>query len=105
MQKTNWNRRAVLKSLGLAAIGTPLTAKAISSEREGRLITFREKKKIKPGKPVKVIVVGAGSRGWGAYSSYGLKFPKELQVVGVAEPDSVGLVLLNGFGGAFGVEA
>jgi predicted dehydrogenase len=40
----------------------------------------------KPSSPLTVIVIGAGNRGWGAYSSYGVKFPEELQVVGVAEP-------------------
>ena len=38
------------------------------------------------GKTITAIVIGAGSRGWGAYGSYGLKYPEELQVVGVAEP-------------------
>jgi predicted dehydrogenase len=39
-----------------------------------------------PGRPVTAIVIGAGSRGWGAYSSYGLRYRDELKVVGVAEP-------------------
>ncbi len=86
MSHSNWNRRNVLKSLGLAAVGAPLAARSITKDSQGRLISFpnREEKKLK--QPVKVIVIGAGSRGWGAYSSYGLKFPEELQVVGVAEP-------------------
>ncbi|MCY1723133.1 Gfo/Idh/MocA family oxidoreductase [Prolixibacteraceae bacterium Z1-6] len=86
MNKSNWNRRAVLKSLGLAAVGAPLAGKSMASESQGRLISFSHKNDKKLDKPVKVIVIGAGSRGWGAYSSYGLKFPDELQVVGVAEP-------------------
>jgi predicted dehydrogenase len=43
-------------------------------------------RKRKAGKTITAIVIGAGSRGWGAYSSYGIKYPEELQVVGVAEP-------------------
>lgn len=83
---TKWNRRNILKSLGLAAVGVPLAANSMASENKGRLISFPNKESKKLNKPVKVIVIGAGSRGWGAYSSYGLKFPEELQVVGVAEP-------------------
>lgn len=86
MNNSNWNRRNVLKSLGLVAVGAPLAANSAAFENKGRLISFANKENKKPDKPVKVIVIGAGSRGWGAYSSYGLKFPEELQVVGVAEP-------------------
>ena len=87
MDKKNWNRRELLKSLGLVAATGPLTA-GMPAEKEfthelAPLILNRDKK---PGKPVTAIVIGAGSRGWGAYSSYGLKYPDELQVVGVAEP-------------------
>ena len=86
MTNSNWNRRNVLKSLGLAAVGAPLTSSALSKEQQNHLIPINKFNDKELNKPVKVIVIGAGSRGWGAYSSYGLKFPKELQVVGVAEP-------------------
>ena len=84
---SNWNRRTVLKSLGLAAVGAPLAGKAIETQStEVYSIPLFRKDKRKLKEPIKVIVIGAGSRGWGAYSSYGLKFPEELKVVGVAEP-------------------
>uniref|UniRef100_UPI0032171C6B Gfo/Idh/MocA family protein n=1 Tax=uncultured Draconibacterium sp. TaxID=1573823 RepID=UPI0032171C6B len=86
MNKSNWNRRNVLKSLGLAAIGAPLAANSMNHKKQANPILFSKKDEKKLEKPVRVIVIGAGSRGWGAYSSYGLKFPDELQVVGVAEP-------------------
>lgn len=35
--------------------------------------------------PVKVIIIGAGGRGWG-YAKYALKCPERMRVVGVAEP-------------------
>lgn len=38
-------------------------------------------------KKVKAILVGAGARGMGAYASYALKNPHELEFVAVAEPD------------------
>ncbi|MDX1285768.1 MAG: Gfo/Idh/MocA family oxidoreductase, partial [Draconibacterium sp.] len=83
----NWKRRDILKSLGAAAVGVPL-AKSTFAENSADSIEIPFKKKTENDfkKPVKVIVIGAGGRGWGAYSSYGLKFPKEFQVVGVAEP-------------------
>lgn len=87
MAKLTWNRREVLKSLGLAAVGASLAGKPIETESANRymLPEFpRGKKKL--GKPVKAIVCGAGGRGWLAYSSYALKYPDELQIVGVAEP-------------------
>ena len=86
MTHLNWNRRNVLKSLGLAAVAAPLASAGINPDDGRKLIPLPSKNEKKPDKPIKVIVIGAGSRGWGAYSSYGLKFPEELQVVGVAEP-------------------
>jgi predicted dehydrogenase len=86
MSQSNWNRRNVLKSLGLAAVGAPLAANALTGEKQNHLIPLNKLSDKKLDRPIKVIVIGAGSRGWGAYSSYGLKFPEELQVVGVAEP-------------------
>ncbi len=92
MEKKQWNRRDLLKSLGVAAAAAPLAASSPANEMSaGRssiqdLSPYPEKRDRKPGETIKAIVVGAGSRGWGAYSSYGLKYPDELQVVGVAEP-------------------
>lgn len=85
MKNEAWKRRDVLKSLGLAAVGATLANQGSASSNLIIPVQNSEKDK-KPESPVKVIVIGAGSRGWGAYSSYGLKFPDELQVVGVAEP-------------------
>ena len=84
---SNWSRRTVLKSLGMAAVGAPLAGKTIDTKNTetNSLPLFRnDKKKLK--EPIKAIVCGAGGRGWGAYSSYARKYPDELQIVGVAEP-------------------
>ena len=92
MEKKHWNRRELLKSLGVTAAAAPLAAsgpfKGMSSEVSPvkEILPYPLKRDRKPGRPVTAIVVGAGSRGWGAYSSYGLKYPDELQIVGVAEP-------------------
>ena len=87
MKESAWNRRSVLKSLGLAAVGVPLVGNSIENSRKeiNSLPLFKnDKRKLK--EPVKAIVCGAGGRGWLAYSSYALKYPDELQIVGVAEP-------------------
>ncbi len=39
-------------------------------------------------KPITVITIGAGSRG-NTYGDYGLQFPNELNIVGVAEPNPI----------------
>lgn len=80
-------RRRLLKLLGSSALAASLPVKGKGWAQTNQFIEpLAFPSADKPEKPVKVIVIGAGSRGWGAYSSYGLKFPDELQVVGVAEP-------------------
>ena len=38
-------------------------------------------------KPVELVVIGAGSRGAGAYAPYALRHPDQVRIVGVADPD------------------
>ena len=70
MEKKLWNRRDLLRSLGLAAAAGPLTTGMAAGQSPANelapLVFTRDRQ---PGKPVTAIVVGAGSRGWGAYSS------------------------------------
>ena len=40
-------------------------------------------------KPVELVVIGAGSRGAGAYASYALRHPDQVRIVGVADPDPI----------------
>ena len=92
MEKKKWKRRDLLKSLGLATAAAPLTAGTMTAHSNTKGAQIRDIPSIpvgpagKTGKPVTAVVIGAGSRGWGAYSSYGIKNPDQLQVVGVAEP-------------------
>jgi predicted dehydrogenase len=39
--------------------------------------------------PVEVVLMGAGNRGAYAYAPYALRFPEQIRVVGIAEPDPV----------------
>ena len=38
-------------------------------------------------RPVTVVIIGAGGRGYLTYAPYAKKYPEQMKVVGVAEPD------------------
>lgn len=93
MGNNKLSRRDMLKALGLGAVTLAVTpevfAKKVLSEPGLPDISYPllpDREDIKPSRPVNVIVLGAGGRGWNAYSPYGLQFPDEFKVVGVAEP-------------------
>lgn len=50
-------------------------------------------------KQVKAVLIGAGMRGADAYASYALKYPNELKIVAVAEPDRERRSMLAGLHG------
>lgn len=80
------SRREALKALGLVSLGTTLGGVAFGKPVDQ---TFH----IAPAEPtapnltktIKAIVVGAGNRG-NVYGGYALKYPDQLDIVGVAEP-------------------
>jgi predicted dehydrogenase len=81
-------RRELIKSLGLlsgaAILPYSLRANNFSIEKT----ISKESYAFKPhkiDKPVKVITLGAGSRG-NVYGDYRLLFPDQMEIVGVAEP-------------------
>ncbi len=80
----NFSRRDALKALGLSAISLPLTSWAINEKGEKILLPDNPLHKA-PAKPVTAITLGAGSRG-NVYGNYGVKYPEQLDIVGVAEP-------------------
>ena len=87
MNSKKLNRRSAIKALGIAAVATVLPTTRTYTNNTGMFTKSKQGVgNQKSSKPVTVIVIGAGQRGWDAYSSYGIKFPEELQVVGVAEP-------------------
>ncbi len=85
MQK-EWSRREMLRIMGMLSAGTALTPAALGNVRiiereyapDGGVYT-------KPKKPVTAITLGAGNRG-NVYGGYAVKYPDELDIVGVAEP-------------------
>jgi predicted dehydrogenase len=89
----NWTRRDWLKLLGLASLApTVAEAKAISPVidlDDPDVYEFPHNAFHKPiDKPINCIVIGAGARG-NTYSSYTEKFKGEMNIIGVAEPNSI----------------
>jgi len=79
----NWNRRNIIKTIG---IGTALAKPVFGNDAKSTLpLQIRNAGHKAPGEPVTCVVIGAGGRG-SVYASYAEKFPKELKIVGVAEP-------------------
>lgn len=83
--KNELTRREMLRISGLAAAGIPLF-NLLPNNIEAKPIIIPLNPEFKdPDKPVTAVVMGAGNRG-NVYSGYSTKFPKELKIVGVAEP-------------------
>jgi predicted dehydrogenase len=78
-------RRQLLKNLGLAAIGGTIISTEGWSTETKQIKPLILNHDDKPKKPITCIVMGAGGRG-NVYAGYGLKYPDEIKIVGVAEP-------------------
>lgn len=80
------SRRTALKNLSLAFAGMAFTPSTWATTEDGTPILLPDERKKKPlAKPVTAITLGAGNRG-NTYGNYAVKYPKELDIVGVAEP-------------------
>lgn len=86
------DRRKAIKNLAFGASSIPLASSALvnldSSKENAIAIPIKKYGNPDINKPVTVITLGAGSRG-NVYGDYGLQFPNELDIVGVAEPISI----------------
>ena len=80
-----WNRRDVLKALGVTTAGVTLSHSALASLMNQPMEYTPSPAFHALDRPVTAIVAGAGSRG-NTYAPYSLKYPSELKIVGVAEP-------------------
>lgn len=81
-----WTRRDALKALGLAA-GSIIPLSSWAKTEEGLPILLPQEK-IELDKPITVITLGAGNRG-NVYGDYALKYPDQIDIVGVAEPITI----------------
>ena len=76
------NRRELIKKLGLGALVSTVACNNMKSHSYDEHDVFSKEV---PSKKLTAIVLGAGSRG-NVYGNYAVKFPEELDIVGVAEP-------------------
>lgn len=75
------SRREALRRLGIVATGAvaaPMVARSVMADETGMSGNSFNR-------PLTAITLGAGSRG-NVYGDYALKYPKELDIIGVAEP-------------------
>ncbi len=80
------SRRKALKNLTLAFGAMAFTPSAFAKTQDGTPILLPdERKKRHLAKAVTAITLGAGNRG-NVYGNYATQYPKELNIVGVAEP-------------------
>lgn len=86
---TKESRRAALKKLSLSTLGLPLASASLTDLGEATN-TLRQQPIGNAGfdKPVTAITLGAGSRG-NVYGGYAEKYPNDLDIVGVAEPNAI----------------
>lgn len=79
------DRRKALKNLAIGiGVGSSLTGLAGTSEN-AETIPAKDFGNRDIDQPITAITLGAGGRG-NVYGNYGIEFPKELNIVGVAEP-------------------
>ena len=80
------DRRKALRTIGTAVGSAAVMPKLFSTARQAQSLGVPETYEwIKPDRPLTAAVMGAGNRG-NVYGGYGLKFPDERKIVGVAEP-------------------
>ena len=83
------DRRKALKNLSIGLGGATILSNPLSGlanmATNSNTIPLKTIGNLSIENPVTVITLGAGSRG-NVYGNYGVQFPKELDVVGVAEP-------------------
>ena len=86
------DRRKAIKNLTIGLGGATLLSSPLSgfahTKNNSKTIPSREFGNPNIENPVTVITLGAGGRG-NVYGNYGIQFPKELDIIGVAEPISI----------------
>lgn len=78
------NRRQIIKAIGLGTIVPIITDEIPAAELEN-IFNTAGLDDFKPDKPITAITIGAGARG-NLYGAYALKYPEQLDIIGVAEP-------------------
>jgi predicted dehydrogenase len=85
----NKSRREFIKKVGLTTVALPIIGRTLQgkaiNEIDTKSLSFRVNGNKDITEPITAITLGAGARG-NVYGNYGVKFPNELKIVGVAEP-------------------
>ena len=79
-----WSRRDAIRALGLSLGTTAIPFSSFATDENKHPILLPGKK-LNLDKPVTAITCGAGARG-NVYGNYAVKYPDQLDIVGVAEP-------------------
>lgn len=83
----NWNRRDAIRALGLSLGSAALPFSSWATNETGQRILLPANQP-RPDRPVTAITCGAGARG-NVYGNYAVKYPDQLDIVGVAEPIAI----------------
>jgi hypothetical protein len=87
--KKKMDRRKALKNMAIGIGGIPFITNPLygfpESKSEAKAIPAKAYGNSDIEKPITAITLGAGNRG-NVYGNYGVQFPNELNIVGVAEP-------------------
>lgn len=82
------SRRDALKTIGLSSVAAP-TMMDFTTRISKNVVEIKTNEKNPNHKdfdrPLTAIIIGAGNRGW-VYSRYSTDFPKQMKVIGIAEP-------------------
>ncbi len=82
------SRRSILKELGFTALSLPLIPSLITANDRVQKIIPQKLDDTKYDSPLTAITLGAGARG-NTYGNFANSYPKQLKIVGVAEPISI----------------
>ena len=89
MASSRWSGRKILKKVGITIGSTFFPFSLWAKNETGEPLILPENPLYKRlAKPVTAITLGAGARG-NVYGDYGIEYPEQLKIVGVAEPNPV----------------
>jgi predicted dehydrogenase len=80
-----WSRRDLIKTMGALSVGAALPAPLLAGAMKEETYAWDYQSLPSPSRKITAITLGAGSRG-NVYGDYAVKYPADLDIVGVAEP-------------------
>lgn len=80
-----WSRRDLIKTMGALSVGAALPGQLFAGALKEETYAWDYRSLPTTARKITAITLGAGSRG-NVYGDYAVKYPAELDIVGVAEP-------------------